>query len=458
MKPGDVFDDRYELGEIIGSGGTGTVWRARDTVLARDVAVKVLRVGELGDEVQRARLRGEAQLAGGLNHPAIGQVFDYGVVDEAPYIVMGLVPGVPLSKVLREERRLAPGRTMRIVSQLAGGLEMAHQAGIVHRDLKPANVMIDEDDRAVLLDFGIARAATDEPLTATGTIVGTVDYISPEQAAGGSATAHSDLYGLGMVAYECLSGQRPFRRESQVATALAHLHEEAPPLPDDVPLGVRNLVAALIAKDPAARPESAGMVAVAAEALAADLSATQGPGGVAVDAAVTALLTRTPDTTETRLAPSRRWWWALAPVVVAMLVLGGWRATGSETVRVPDVVGMTSADASRVLDATGLEPRRIGVDAAGVRGTVLTQRPSQGEKSQEGDVVTLEVASGQVILDADVLVGASYDDAAAALHDLGLDPLRVEREGPGAPGTVIAVGPSGELQTGTTVTVTVVTD
>jgi serine/threonine-protein kinase len=141
-----------------------------------------------------------------------------------------------------------------------------------------------------------------------------------------------------------------------------------------------------------------------------------------------------------------------------MLVLGGWRATGSETVRVPDVVGMTSADASRVLDATGLVPRRIGVDAAGVRGTVLTQRPSQGEKSQEGDVVTLEVASGQVILDADVLVGASYDDAAAALHDLGLDPLRVEREGPGAPGTVIAVGPSGELQTGTTVTVTVVTD
>jgi serine/threonine-protein kinase len=253
VQPGDVFDDRYELGEIIGSGGTGTVWRARDTVLARDVAVKVLRVGELGDEVQRARLRGEAQLAGGLNHPAIGQVFDYGVVEEAPYIVMGLVRGVPLSKVLREERRLAPARVMRIVSQLAGGLEMAHQAGIVHRDLKPANVMIDEDDRAVLLDFGIARAATDEPLTATGTIVGTVDYISPEQAAGGSATAHSDLYGLGMVAYECLSGQRPFRRESQVATALAHLHEEAPPLPDDVPVGVRNLVAALIAKDPAAR-------------------------------------------------------------------------------------------------------------------------------------------------------------------------------------------------------------
>lgn len=442
MKPGEVFDDRYELGEVLGSGGTGTVWRAWDTVLRRDVAVKSLRVGTGEDEVQRARLRGEAQLAGALHHPAIGQVYDYGEVADVPYIVMALVPGVPLSRVLREQQRLAPSRVMRVVAQLAAGLAVAHDAGIVHRDIKPANVMLDSEDRAVLLDFGIARSASDEPLTATGTIVGTVDYISPEQAAGGSATPLSDLYALGMVAYECLSGHRPFRRESQVATALAHLHEEAPPLPGHVPEEVRRLVTALIAKDPEQRPASAGDVAIAAEALAS------------ADAAVLPL-TR-PVARRTRATPSRRWWWAAVPAVLVLVALGGWRATGSAPVRVPDVVGLAAPEAVGLLQGAGLRVRREGVDAAGAPGEVLAQQPAAGREVSDGVLVTLRVASGRVILDPDVLVGTPYAEAASALRALGLDPLRVEGSGAGEPGAVLAVGPTGPLQVGTTVTVTVV--
>jgi eukaryotic-like serine/threonine-protein kinase len=314
VKAGEEFADRYALQELLGSGGTGTVWRAHDTVLERDVAIKVLRVGGSDEEAQRARLRAEAKLAGGLADPAIAQVFDYGETDEAPFIVMAYVEGRTLSTVLREERVLPSDRVMEIVGQVAGGLAVAHEAGIVHRDLKPGNVMVRDDGGVVLLDFGIARSGGGDPITATGTLVGTVDYISPEQTTGARATPRSDLYSLGMMAYECLTGHRPFHRENQIATALAHVREHAPPLPDDVPADVRRLVGQMIEKDPEERPASAQEVAARATALAAQ--------AVGIPAAAVPYL----ETTVARRAPTvsaaaamtgetrrRRWWsWLVA--------------------------------------------------------------------------------------------------------------------------------------------------
>ena len=205
----------------------------------RQVAVKVIRTHLAGDETIRERLRTEAKLAGSLRHPGIVDVFDYGEnVDDngrtTPYLVMPLVDGVTLSDVLSSRVALPPGETMSIVAEMASALKAAHAAGIVHRDLKPGNVMITGSGRVMILDFGIARSTGGESLTQTGGLVGTADYLSPEQAAGQPATYASDLYALGIVAYRCLTGAAPFHRETDVGTALAHLHSPVPPLPPEL--------------------------------------------------------------------------------------------------------------------------------------------------------------------------------------------------------------------------------
>ena len=259
---------RYELREQIGSGGSGTVFLAHDRVLDRQVAVKRMHAGS--DDEALARLRIEARLSGLLAHPGIARVHDFGEEDAdgatAPYLVMEYVDGVPLRDVLQEEGPLSPDRVMGIVAQVADALAVAHRAGIVHRDVKPSNILVRPHGAVTLIDFGIARGHDVEPVTLTGTIVGTVDYISPEQAAGAGATARSDLYALGLVAYECLTGERPLRRDTQVATVLAHVNEDVPALPRTIPEPVRDLVHRLTARDPRRRPEDAAAVARLARA------------------------------------------------------------------------------------------------------------------------------------------------------------------------------------------------
>lgn len=265
---GTLVADRYELREQVGAGGAGTVYRAYDTVLAREVAVKRLRAA--ADEDVRARLRVEARLSGALAHPGIARVYDYGEAGDggapAPYLVMEYVDGPSLRDLVRDGGPLPPEQVMSIVAQIADALAVAHAAGVVHRDVKPGNILVRPDGTVVLADFGIARALDLEPLTLTGTIVGTVDYISPEQAAGEGATGRSDLYSLGMVAYECLTGVRPLRRDSQVATLLAHLHNDVPPLPATVPSAVRDVVGRLTAREPRRRPADATAAARLARA------------------------------------------------------------------------------------------------------------------------------------------------------------------------------------------------
>src|SRR6266566_3305180 len=286
---GLLLSGRYRLERRIAAGGMGEVWRATDEVRGRPVAIKLLRHAYIGDEALASRFRAEARYAASLSHPGIAQVFDYGERDTTAgrafgggaYLVMELVPGEPLSAILARTGRLSHEVTLDIVAQAAGALQAAHAAGIVHRDIKPGNVLVTADGRVKITDFGIARAvqaAQAGHLTQTGMVMGTAQYVSPEQASGLRVTHASDVYSLGVVAYECLAGTPPFAAEALIALALAHVRDAPPPLPQDVPTPVSEMVMRMLAKRPEDRPASAQAVAERATMLRDMLPATSGPG------------------------------------------------------------------------------------------------------------------------------------------------------------------------------------
>jgi serine/threonine protein kinase len=298
---GYVLDGRYRLIERIASGGMGEVWRGVDQILGRPVAVKLLSATHASDEQFRARFRAEARFAAALSHPGIARVFDYGETQFSPlpregqllqppgnprgplggaYLVMELVNGEPLSAILERVGRLAPEVTLDIVGQAAHALDAAHQAGIVHRDIKPGNLLIMADGTTKITDFGIAKAreAQAAQLTATGIVMGTALYVSPEQATGATVTGSSDIYSLGVVAYECLTGEPPFLADQPLAIAIMHKHDPVPPLPGDVPRPVSDLVLAMLAKSPEGRPESARHVADRADIILNGLIRSGGEG------------------------------------------------------------------------------------------------------------------------------------------------------------------------------------
>ena len=270
MRPttGQVFGSRYELVSRIAIGGMGEVWKANDSVIGRIVAIKILKDEYMGDPGFRERFRAEARHAALVNHEGIANVFDYGEEDGSAYLVMELVPGEALSSVLDREKILPATKVLHIVAQTAAALHAAHQAGLVHRDIKPGNLLITPDGAVKITDFGIARLADQVPLTATGQVMGTVQYLAPEQASGKPASPATDVYSLGIVAYEALAGKRPFRGESQVAIAMAQIKEAPPALPTSIPEAVRKLVLSCMAKKPGDRPASAADLSQAALALA----------------------------------------------------------------------------------------------------------------------------------------------------------------------------------------------
>ncbi|MCU1418544.1 MAG: serine/threonine protein kinase [Schumannella sp.] len=306
MRPssGITFGGRYQLASRIAIGGMGEVWQATDLVIGRTVAIKILKDEYLGDPGFLERFRAEARHAALVNHEGIANVFDYGEEDGSAYLVMELVPGEALSSILERERVLPTDKVLDIVAQTASALHAAHQAGLVHRDIKPGNLLMTPEGRIKITDFGIARIADQVPLTATGQVMGTVQYLSPEQASGHPASPTTDIYSLGIVAYEALAGRRPFTGESQVAIAMAQINEAPPELPVTIAEPVRNLVYACIAKKPEDRPTTAANLSRAAQALRrGDMAGAVAavPSLAGGETAFTQLLTPVGQTTATRV-------------------------------------------------------------------------------------------------------------------------------------------------------------
>ena len=258
MDIGSVIRERYRLVERIAIGGVGQVWRAADLALQRIVAVKVLRPEFAGNKDVLARFRSEARHAGALTHPGIARVYDYGETADAPYLVMEFVDGPSLAELL-DNGPLDPARTADVIAQAAAALDAAHQVGLVHRDVKPGNLLIGPGGVVKITDFGIAYATGSAPVTDLGIVVGTAAYLAPERAAGASGSPSSDLYSLGIVGYECLSGHPPFDG-TQSEIMGAHLYSTLPPLQGHVPTSLAGLIARLTAKDPRVRPDDAAQV------------------------------------------------------------------------------------------------------------------------------------------------------------------------------------------------------
>lgn len=273
MKPitGLLLGSRYRLERLIAVGGMGEVWVAHDTSLARNVAVKVLREEFAGNQDFLDRLRTEARNSAGLSHTNIAQLYDYGEEAGSGYLVMELVVGEPMNDLLEREPVLPPRRLLPILAQTARALHAAHVGGVIHRDIKPGNILLEHGATVKITDFGVSLAANQIPMTATGMVMGTAQYLSPEQAIGKAATGASDIYALGIVAYESLVGHRPFTGPTAVDIAVAHVNQEVPPLPPTVQPDLAELVMQMLDKDPAKRPRSGASLASVLDELATSI-------------------------------------------------------------------------------------------------------------------------------------------------------------------------------------------
>lgn len=445
MRPtsGLTFGGRYQLSNRIAIGGMGEVWQATDLVIGRTVAIKILKDEFMGDPGFLERFRAEARHAALVNHEGIANVFDYGEEEGSAYLVMELVPGEALSTILERERVLATDRVLDIVAQTASALHAAHAAGLVHRDIKPGNLLITPDGRVKITDFGIARIADQVPLTATGQVMGTVQYLSPEQASGHSASPTTDIYSLGIVAYEALAGRRPFTGESQVAIAMAQINETAPDLPVTISEPVRNLVYSCIAKNPADRPASAAHLARAAQALRrGDVAAAAAAVPTVLgDAAVTTVFG---EAATTQLLPSvvpgaqglpteepkprNPWTWPLiALIAVLLVVLVG--AIIVLFVQPNSAINPSTPPSSAAPDPSETMP-------------VPSTSPSPSD-----DLININISQFE---------GMTKSEVEAALNDLGLSYDVTEgREAPTAAdeGKVYAISPAGNVAKGRTINV-----
>jgi tRNA A-37 threonylcarbamoyl transferase component Bud32 len=276
LTSGQLLVDRYRLARRIAVGGMGEVWEAADTRLDRSVAIKILKPELCGDAEFLHRFRTEARTTASLNHPGIAAVHDYGETAAVPdgpedtaYLVMELVEGEPLAAILAREGRMGADRMLDVLGQAAAALQAAHERGLVHRDVKPGNILVTPAGKVKLTDFGIAKAADAAPVTRSGLVMGTAHYIAPEQALGGEAEPASDVYSLAVVGYECLAGHRPFLSDNAVTVAMMHIRDAPPPLPPDVPPGVRALLDATLVKDPRQRYRTGGAFAAAVAAVRA---------------------------------------------------------------------------------------------------------------------------------------------------------------------------------------------
>ncbi len=329
MKPeeGKLYGDRYRLVRRIATGGMGEVWQAQDEVILRQVAIKILKQQYMGDPDFVERFRTEAKHAAMINHDGIANVYDYGEDDGSAYLVMELVPGESLSSILEREKTLPDQQVISIIAQTALALDAAHREGLVHRDIKPGNLLISPEGQVKITDFGIARVANQVSLTQTGQVMGTVQYLAPEQATGKPASASGDIYSLGIVAYEALAGKRPFKGETQMAIAMAQINEIPPPLPEHIDAKLAKLVMDCMAKKPDQRPSSALALAARAEALlstapgATPINAVIPPATLEVSDETTVIDT---DTKPTAPVPTVWPWLALIIILLSTIAVITW--------------------------------------------------------------------------------------------------------------------------------------
>jgi serine/threonine-protein kinase len=448
----------------------GQVWRGVDDVLGRTVAIKVLRSEYADSEEFRTRFRAEARAAAAVNHRNVVEVYDYGEQGEADgclaYLVMEYVDGPSVADRLDETSVLDPRSVADLLAQTAAGLQAAHERGLVHRDIKPANLLSAADGTVKIVDFGIARAADAVALTRTGTVIGTAQYLAPEQAAGHTATAASDLYSLGAVGYACLAGSPPFADGSELSIAMAHLNREPPGLPADAPAELRELIMQLLVKDPAGRPSAAEVVRRAEQLRTA--AVTRPATAPVVSRAVEPTPTRVMPTGELEAAavasrdPRRGVLTSVAVVALIALVWGIASAFGGLGVSLPAgalVPRLVGKQLPAVRDQLRAEHLKLSVHRVNAPNAdanlVLRQSPGPGTRLAIGGIVTLRVATGDVAVDPKTYVGKPAAKVLSALRRLGLAPSRIEVASPLPQGTVIAVSPAGAVRVGSPITVTV---
>ncbi|OQQ36202.1 Stk1 family PASTA domain-containing Ser/Thr kinase [Prescottella equi] len=452
------LSSRYELGEILGFGGMSEVHLGRDLRLSRDVAIKVLRADLARDPTFYLRFRREAQNAAALNHPAIVAVYDTGEAETdagpLPYIVMEYVDGDTLRDIIRTEGPLQPRRAMEVIADVCAALDFSHRNGIVHRDMKPANIMINRAGAVKVMDFGIARAISDSssPMTQTAAVIGTAQYLSPEQARGEQVDARSDVYSLGCVLYEVLTGEPPFKGDSPVAVAYQHVRED-PKQPSQVnpavPPALDSVILKAMSKNPANRYQSAAemrsdLVRVlggqrpSAPMVMSDEDRTTmfGPvdsgagtgSGYRPEPARTSTATAAPVAVPAA-APAKKSNTARNTMLsVAALVVVGiigafiWSLVSNPAkVEVPNVAGLTAQAAEAQLRGMNLDTSiQTRPDAVVAEGNVIATTPSAGSSVSEKSTVTLQVSSGPEQVQVPRLAGLSQDEAAQALNAVGL--------------------------------------
>lgn len=425
---GQLYGGRYRLISRIAVGGMGEVWKAHDPIILRDVAIKILKPEYMGDPGFLERFRTEAKHAARVNHEGIANVYDYGEDSGSAFLVMELVPGDSLAKILEQRKFLPEMEVLDIVAQTARALYAAHQEGLVHRDVKPGNLLITPEGQVKITDFGIARVADQVSLTATGQVMGTVQYLAPEQATGKPATPSTDIYSLGIVAYESLSGKRPFTGENQMNIAMSQIKDVPPPLPEELDPAVQELIMACLAKKAVMRPATALELAQRAEKISG-----KSPRGQ-YNTRMIETVNQLPQTTTfietveaSAVKPAAVWPWISVVVILVLTAVGV-------------IIAMISHPAPTATPTPTETP-------------TVTETPTPTETPTE----TPTAPTSTTVFSSDV-IGQNVDTVESLLQEKGLLVTRVNGDAlpTGDPriNTVYEASPLGSMDVGTAVTLT----